>query len=144
MSNTHSNQQTSNKIETPSVYPIDSLANSAKTNQDSKFTTPSAENQVLAKNSLPKDQIYSTTNTSTTMTEKINSLSSLQQTTRNYSLGSTDQFWVENLYYATNGKDNNGDGRTFQQGDWAEAMYQVTGVLINITQHAYIFVDQNQ
>lgn len=63
------------------------------------------------------------------------SISNTQQSNDNYTLGSVQKFWVENLYAASTTK--------FQQGDWAVGMYQINAKLLNITKNAYIFVDQN-
>lgn len=60
-----------------------------------------------------------------------------------YKIGSAKEFWVENLAYATDGKDNDNNGQDFADGDWNEAMYQISAVVVNITQSAYIFVEQD-
>ena len=68
-----------------------------------------------------------------------NKMSSQQSS---YLMGQNQTFWVEDLGKASDGVDNNGNGKNFSQGDWSEAMYQVDAVVVNITQNAYIFVDK--
>ncbi len=104
-----------------------------------KASTKVAPN--LKTDANPKIAINNLTNLKTA--SSIQSLNKATSFTNDYTMGSVQKFWVENLYFANNGKDNNGDGKTFAQGDWAEAMYQINASLINITQHAYIFVDEN-
>jgi hypothetical protein len=58
-----------------------------------------------------------------------------------YNMEDTEKFWVEDLYKAYNGADDDGDGKDFLNGDWDEAMYEITAEVVNITKSAYIFVD---
>ncbi len=61
-----------------------------------------------------------------------------------YEMGSSKTFWVENLEFANDGIDNDHDRIDFLDGDWNEAMYQITAVVVNITKSAYIFVEQDE
>ena len=92
--------------------------------------------------SYPSEDISNSTHL---MASKIlaNSVSTSEDNVESYNMGSTKTFWVENLKYANDGIDNDGNGIDFQQGDWAEAMYQITAVVVNITNFAYIFVEQD-
>ena len=86
-----------------------------------KASTKVAPN--LKTDANPKIAINNLTNLKTA--SSIQSLNKATSFTNDYTMGSVQKFWVENLYFANNGKDNNGDGKTFAQGDWAEAMYQI-------------------
>lgn len=66
--------------------------------------------------------------------QKSQTLSTVTSTS-NFTMDSTRSFWVENLRNANTAK--------FQQGDWAYAMYQVSATLVNISAHAYFYVESN-
>ena len=142
MSNSHSNHTLTSRITNSEKQLTKSTALLNKNTQPITLPESKLENQIIQQTKIKFNSKNVTDTLNSLNTENTNSITSVQQTTRNYTLGASDKFWVENLQYATDGIDNNHNGKTFQQGDWAEAMYQVTGILINITQHAYIFVDQ--
>lgn len=79
---------------------------------------------------------------SQTTQNQITSSTKIVKTNSNYTLGQTEKFWVEDLGNISSGADGNHDGKSFLQGDWADGMYQITAVVVNITKNAYIFADQ--
>jgi len=61
-----------------------------------------------------------------------------------YNLGDTDDFWVSDDYRAWNGIDDDSDGATDLLDDPDEAMYEVTAEVVRVTDHAYLFLDENE
>ncbi|MHA2366538.1 MAG: hypothetical protein ACXAC7_21460, partial [Candidatus Hodarchaeales archaeon] len=67
----------------------------------------------------------------------------LERITTDYNVGDSDQFWVLHLTKAGNNRDDDGDGIDYNDNDWDEAIYEITGVVVNKTAHAYIIVEQS-
>lgn len=140
------------------TLPNSSTLHSSHGNKSITSSVPTSNNENTAKISASKDLQASTNSRTTTTTTKSSSAKlttatssssgSLQTqqvqnkqslsnvtSTSDYTMGSVRSFWVENLRNAQNTK--------FLQGDWAYAMYKINATLVNISAHAYFYVESN-
>lgn len=63
-------------------------------------------------------------------------------TSSTYIVGDSEVFWAQDSYKAWNGEDDDSDGITdFDEGDWDEAMYELTAICKYVGDHSYIFID---
>lgn len=58
-----------------------------------------------------------------------------------YELDDTETFWVQDIGKAGNGVDDDGDGVDYADGDWDEAMYEISATNLAQTENIYVFVE---